>query len=57
MTLITVDTRVEVVISLQLTTLPFRILLTGLINSLDISVKLLWLEILENVNVEEFTCS
>ena len=55
-TLIKVDVEfVDATMSLQFTSVPFKASLTGLITSLDISGRLLAAEILEKVNMIEFT--
>ena len=55
-TLIKVDVEFDdATMSVQFTSVPFKASLTGLITSLDISGRLLVAEILEKVNMIEFT--
>ena len=55
MMLINVDSVSDVSISVQFTSVPFRLFLTGLISNLDVSGKLLPAELTEKVNMTEFT--
>ena len=55
MTVTMVEVEFDVPTSVQFTSVPFRLSLTGLISNCDVSGKLLPAEIIKKVNVIEFT--
>ena len=55
MTFMVLDDDLLVSLFTQFTTVPFRAVFAGLINNIDISGKLFWLEVLAKVNTIPLT--